>query len=63
MRNRLLDLLFFALKLLVAVGVARLIAFSVFFDGRKSFTVTEPTLFAALAIGMIFAFVARGPGE
>lgn len=59
MKTRLVDFVWFVARLLVAVGVARLIAWAAFFPGRKSISVSEPELFAALAIGLVFCFVVR----
>ena len=60
MRERLTDFVWFVARLVVAVGVARLIAWMAF-TGRKTVTVTEPEAFAALAVGLAFCFAWREP--
>lgn len=58
MKDRLLSLLFFVLQLLVAVGVARLIAWAAFFD-RKSVSLSEAEAFGFLALALAFILVSR----
>lgn len=60
MKERLTDFVWFVARLVVAVGVARLIAWMAF-TGRKTVTVTEPEAFAALAVGLAFCFAWREP--